>query len=88
MKVVVEMEKPRICGECRFYSERNYRCHNEIGIEAHCGMGYMHGDMRDKSYRSRLYDGCRLDYDMQKERFEQMREDVENQLERTKKRFN
>ena len=65
--VNIEMKKiPERCGECRFYSEPEYRCHNDRGNEAHCALGYMTGDMRDASYRQKLYPGCRLTEDMEK----------------------
>lgn len=48
------------CGGCSFYSERDYQCHNEHGKEAHCSLGFMNGDMRDKSFKHIKYDGCKL----------------------------
>jgi hypothetical protein len=63
--VTVEMKKiPEKCGECRFYSEPEYRCHSERGNEAHCALGYMHGDLRDQSYRDSLYPDCQLGEDV------------------------
>lgn len=29
----IEIEMPKTCGDCTFYSEREYRCHNERGYE-------------------------------------------------------
>lgn len=52
---------PKTCGKCAFYSEAPYSCHNERGYEAKCGMGYMNEDMRDKSFRNKMYPGCKLD---------------------------
>lgn len=60
-EVNINIKIPITCGECPFYSEQEYRCHNEIGNEAHCGMGYMKGkDMRDKSFMGSRYIYCRL----------------------------
>jgi hypothetical protein len=53
-------ELPTKCGECKFYSEGTYTCHNERGKEPHCALGYMNGDMRDQSYKDSLYFDCRL----------------------------
>jgi len=60
MKVRVEIEKPKRCGECPFYFEDAYQCYNERGTECNCNMGYMKGDFRDQSYRNSLWKGCRL----------------------------
>lgn len=60
MKISVEIDKPRRCGECPFYSEREYRCHNEVGKEAYCSKRYMNDDMREKSFKYTLYEGCKL----------------------------
>jgi len=58
-------EIPKSCDKCPFYSELRYRCHNEVGYEARCALGYMTGDMRDISFREgrhagELYSGCQL----------------------------
>lgn len=58
MKINIEMTKT--CGECPFYSEREYRCHNEIGKESYCSKGYMNEDMRGKSFKYKLYKECKL----------------------------
>lgn len=61
MKVTIEMEKPRTCGDCKFYSISPYSCHNERGYQANCSMGYMKGhDTRDWDMRNMLFDGCKL----------------------------
>lgn len=40
---------PASCSKCKHYSTREYRCHNEIGLESCCDLGYMKGyDMRDQ----------------------------------------
>lgn len=53
---------PKTCGECAYYSQRAYSCHNERGTEAYCGKGYMAGkDMRDQSFMDTKFPGCRLD---------------------------
>jgi len=59
-------EIPKTCASCPFYSEPAYTCHNERGNEAHCALGYMHGDMRDVSFRrgkleGTRYSGCQLE---------------------------
>ena len=60
-------EIPKTCRECRFYRNDDYRCHNEIGTEAHCLLGYMSGkDMRDIDFKSERrknerFSGCRIE---------------------------
>ena len=67
VEVIIKLkEYPNSCGTCPFYSEPEYRCHNERGNEAHCALGYMHGDMRDVSFRTgrhagEKYSGCQLE---------------------------
>lgn len=40
---------PASCSECKHYSTREYRCHNEVGLESCCDLGFMNGhDMRDQ----------------------------------------
>lgn len=40
---------PTSCSECKHYKTREYRCHNEVGLESCCDLGYMQGyDMRDQ----------------------------------------
>ena len=48
IKVSIEIEKPRRCGECPFFSYQEYRCHNEWGYESCCSLGsvsYTHLDV-------------------------------------------
>lgn len=55
------IDKPKNCGDCLFYSEVSYRCHNERGNEARCELGFMKGfDMRDRSYVNSLWEKCKL----------------------------
>ena len=57
--ITIQFEMPDVCGTCPFYSET---IHNDNGMEAHCGKGYMKGrDMRDRRFRNRLYEGCKLE---------------------------
>lgn len=57
----IEIKEPKVCGECLFYREEDYRCHNERGKEAYCMLGSMRGfDMRDKSYKDRMFSCCKL----------------------------
>ena len=68
-------ELPKSCGECQFYREFEYRCHNERGMEAHCALGYMTGDMRDVSFKrgrheGELYSGCQLETNLIKDKDE------------------
>lgn len=59
--VTITIKKPTRCGECPFYSERGYECHNDRGYEAHCAMGYMKcDDTRDIAYRKSVYPNCKL----------------------------
>lgn len=48
IKVSIEIEKPRRCGECPFFSYQEYRCHNEWGYESCCSLGFMNDDMRER----------------------------------------
>ena len=62
--ITLTIKKPTTCGECPFYSEVPYECHNERGNEAQCSMEFMDDDdMRDKSFKDKLYDGCGLTAD-------------------------
>lgn len=63
IEVMIKVTIPNTCGECKFYSEPSYQCHNERGTQAHCAMGYMHGDKRDKSFRNRKYKFCKLEHE-------------------------
>lgn len=57
----IEFEIPETCGDCIFYRRNQYQCHNEIGWEATCHMGYMEGkDMREARYGKKKFEGCRL----------------------------
>lgn len=61
MKIRIEIEMPETCGKCPFYKESPYTCHNERGMVADCKMGYMDDkDMRDKSFRNKMYPACEL----------------------------
>lgn len=61
IKVMIEMDKPKTCGECRFYSSVPYTCHNERGNMARCSMGYMDkSDTRDWNMSKKLFSGCQL----------------------------
>lgn len=60
IKVSIEIEKPRRCGECPFFSYQEYRCHNEWGYESCCSLGFMNDDMRDRDYSNKLYEKCGL----------------------------
>lgn len=70
VRVEIELkELPTACSKCPFYSNRPYTCHNERGTEAHCSLGYMHGDMRDldfksAKYKEEKYSGCRLEFNI------------------------
>jgi hypothetical protein len=65
--VLTLKEFPNSCDNCPFYSEPEYRVHNERGNEAHCALGFMRGhDMRDVSFRKHgregtKHFGCRLE---------------------------
>ena len=62
MKIAIEIPFiPLMCGNCKFYSEVPYTCHNERGTQAKCALGYMDNeDMRERSYDHRLFEGCKL----------------------------
>ena len=62
MKIQITLPKiPKKCGECKFYSEGTYQCHNESGTEPSCSLGFMDGeDLRDHSYFDHLYPGCNI----------------------------
>ena len=47
--IFLELDRyPKKCGECPMFTMMPYRCHNERGMEGHCGLGYMsNDDMRD-----------------------------------------
>ena len=70
IRVEIELKEiPTACSKCPFYSNREYRCHNERGTEARCSLGYMHGDMRDLNfysdrYREEKYSGCMLEFNV------------------------
>lgn len=56
--IALELERyPRSCNECPAFHTSRYQCHNESGVEGHCDLGYMDGDMRD-FYGRVLYHGC------------------------------
>lgn len=57
-------EIPKNCKECPAFSQTPYSCHNERGMEAHCSLGFMTGDMRDFSGRTR-YEGCRIETEVE-----------------------
>jgi hypothetical protein len=69
MSVKVEVtikEIPTACSKCQFYSLTRYRCHNEMGDESKCSLGYMTGDMRDVNMytdrnREKRYFNCRIE---------------------------
>lgn len=49
------------CSQCPHYSCVPYRCHNEVGYQTRCALGYMDGeDTRDWNYRlsKKIYEGC------------------------------
>lgn len=58
--IVIKYEQPSTCGKCQFYKEMPYICHNEKGYVPSCILGFMKGDMRDKSYRNKKYPMCGL----------------------------
>lgn len=61
-----ENKLPKSCSECKHYSTREYRCHNEVGLESRCALGYMSGyDMRDQDIwlKDSRFDGCCLPVD-------------------------
>lgn len=70
VRIAIELkELPKSCGKCPFYSNRPYTCHNERGTEAHCSLGFMHGDMRDVDFKSprfetAIYGGCMLEFNV------------------------
>lgn len=61
--VIYEMERyPEKCSECPAFTQNQYTCHNDRGLEAGCDLGYMDGDMRD--FRGDIrYNGCRIERD-------------------------
>ena len=67
MKIVIEIEEiPTSCSTCPFYTNVPYRCHNEIGNQAYCYLGYMHEDMRDVDFytprlKTERYSNCQLE---------------------------
>lgn len=49
---------PERCDECPMFMMTSYQCHNECGMESHCGLGYMsNDDMRD-FYGETLFTKC------------------------------
>ena len=50
---------PERCEECPAFYTRSYQCHNERGVEGHCKLGFMSGDMRDFDGR-KLYKNCSI----------------------------
>jgi len=67
MKVLIDLKEiPTTCSGCPFYSNVPYTCHSERGTEAHCSLGYMHGDMRDVDFnslsrRDKRYSDCQIE---------------------------
>lgn len=54
---------PKTCGECIYYSEKYYTCHNEKGIESHCAKKqFADQDTRDKSYKNKNNKFCEIYY--------------------------
>lgn len=58
---MMKKDIPKTCGECFYYSEVPYTCHNERGIECKCSKGQFAGkDMRDKSYKNKSNSFCEI----------------------------
>lgn len=59
--ITYEMERyPEKCSECPAFSQTPYSCMNERGMEAHCELGFMCGDMRD-FYGNIRYPDCKIE---------------------------
>lgn len=59
--IFYEMERyPEKCSECPAFTQKPYSCMNERGMEVGCELGFMCGDMRDFSGRTR-YSGCEIE---------------------------
>lgn len=56
----ITIETPEICGKCVFYNEIQYNDHGYSGLQACCKMGYMIGDMRDRTFKNTKYELCEI----------------------------
>ena len=53
---------PERCNECPCFSMSQYSCMNERGVEGHCALDYLEGDMRD--FRGEIkFPKCQIEND-------------------------
>lgn len=62
VRIEYNIQIPKTCADCPFYSEREYRNHMEIGFVACCELGSMSNiDTRFKSYKNKKFEQCKIE---------------------------